>query len=285
MAEKIDGKAIAAKIRGEISESVNKLKKEKGINPKLAVVLVGDDPASQTYVKMKEKACREVGVEEETYRMPKVTKEEAVLKKVRELNSNKGIHGILVQLPLPEQISPAKALKEVSPEKDVDGLHIENMGKLLRGEEPYFMPCTPSGIMELIKSTDREIKGAEVVVVGRSNIVGKPIALMLLAEHATVTICHSRTKDLGAVCRRADILIAAVGKPKIIKGDMIKHGAVIIDVGVNRTEEGLVGDVDYEEAQKKCSYITPVPGGVGPMTIAMLLKNTLTSAERSAKGH
>lgn len=282
LANIIDGKAIARRIREEVKENVQQLIKNTGITPKLSVVLAGENPASQTYVRMKEKACIEAGINEKTYKLPASVKEEKLIKEVRGLNSDPTVHGILVQLPLPKGINPSKVLAEVSPQKDVDGLHTENMGRLLRGEEPYFLPCTPSGIIELILSTGIEIKGSEVVVVGRSNIVGKPIALMLLSRHATVTICHSRTKDLASVCRRADILVAAVGRPKMIKGDMIKEGAVVIDVGVNRTEEGLVGDVDFNEAKKKAAYITPVPGGVGPMTIAMLLKNTFISAERSA---
>ena len=281
MGQIIDGKSIAKKIREEVALGVAKIKTEKGITPKLCVVLVGEDPASLVYVGNKEKACAEVGMLGETRRIPSSIKGKELIDIIRTLNNDRSIHGILVQLPLPKGSSAEEAVNEISPEKDVDGLHPLNMGKLLKGERPLFLPCTPQGIMELILSTGAEIKGKEVVVVGRSNIVGKPIALLLLQEHATVTICHSRTKDLGAVTRRADILVASVGSPRIIRGDMVKPGAVVIDVGMNRIEGKLVGDVDYEGVKDKASFITPVPGGVGPMTIAMLLKNTLNAAGAS----
>ena len=280
MAEIIDGKAIAKRIRGEAAGEVEKLKSISRIPPKLCVVLVGDDPASQIYVRNKEKACAEVGISSETLRNPASIKEEQVIDLVRRLNKDKSVHGILVQLPLPKEIDPVKVLNEISPSKDVDGLHPLNMGKLLRGEDPLFIPCTPQGIIELILSTGTEIKGKEAVVVGRSNIVGKPVSLLLLQRHATLTICHSRTQDLGVVTRRADILVASVGSPRIIHGDMVKEGAVVIDVGVNRVEGKLVGDVDFEEARDKAAFISPVPGGVGTMPIAMLLKNTLLAVQR-----
>jgi methylenetetrahydrofolate dehydrogenase (NADP+)/methenyltetrahydrofolate cyclohydrolase len=281
MAEIIDGKGIAKRIRGEVAVAVEQLKSKKGIRPKLCVVLVGDDPASQIYVRGKEKACAEAGIVSDVHRLPSSIKQKELIELIKSLNKDKSVHGILVQLPLPKGLDPIAALNEISVEKDVDGLHPVNMGKLLRGEDPLFIPCTPQGIMELILSTGTEFKGKEAVVVGRSNIVGKPIALLLLQKHATVTICHSRTRDLGEVCRRADILVASVGSPRIIHGDMFKEGSIVIDVGVNRVEGKLVGDVDFDTAKAKSAYITPVPGGVGPMTIAMLLKNTLKAAKRS----
>lgn len=278
----IDGKMIARTIREKVAQEVAAMKKATGITPKLSVVLVGDDPASKVYVANKEKFGKEAGIETETLRRPQNTSEKDLVRMVKELNQTKDVSGILVQLPLPNGLSEINVLNEIDPGKDVDGLHPMNLGKLLKGEEPAFLPCTPTGIMELILSTGIEIKGKEAVVVGRSNIVGKPIAIMLLQKHATVTICHSRTEDLPGVCRRADILVAAVGKPKMIKSDWIKKGAVVIDVGMNRLETGLVGDVDFEGVREKASYITPVPGGVGPMTIAMLLRNTAISAARSS---
>lgn len=281
MSQIIDGKAIAKSIREEVRVGVEKLKGKTGIAPKLSVILIGDDPSSQIYVRNKEKAGEEVGIATDTHRIPASIKENQVIDLIRKLNSDKSVHGILVQLPLPENLNAEKIIEEVLPEKDVDGLHPLNLGRLLKGENPLFIPCTPQGIMELILSTGVEIKGKEAVVVGRSNIVGKPVAILLLQSHATVTICHSRTKDLGEVTRRADILVAAVGSPKIINGNMVKEGALVIDVGVNRVGEKLIGDVDFEAVKEKAAYITPVPGGVGPMTIAMLLKNTLLAAERT----
>ena len=284
MGQIIDGKAIAKKIREEVSEKIAQLKEKNGITPKLCVVLVGDDPASQIYVRNKEKACAEVGINSEIRCLASSTKQQELVDLVRSLNGDKTVHGILVQLPLPKGLDARAVLDEVSAEKDVDGLHPLNMGKLLKGEAPLFVPCTPQGIIELILSTGLEIKGKEAVVVGRSNIVGKPTALLLLQRHATVTLCHSRTRDLGEVTRRADILVASVGSPRIIHGDMVKQGAVVIDVGVNRVEGKLVGDVDFEAAKGKAAYITPVPGGVGPMTIAMLMKNTLLAAKQVSEG-
>jgi len=283
MARIIDGKGIAKGVREQVARGVSKLKEKKGVVPKLCVVLAGDDPASQVYVRGKEKACAEAGIASEVRRLSPSVSQKELNNVVRSLNEDLGVHGVLVQLPLPAGLDPISALNQISPEKDVDGLHPLNMGKLLRGEDPMFIPCTPQGIMELILSTGIEIKGKEAVVVGRSNIVGKPVALLLLQKHATVTICHSRTRDLGAVVRRAEILVASVGSPRLVHGDMVRPGAVVIDVGVNRVEGKLVGDVDYESAKDRASFLTPVPGGVGPMTIAMLLRNTLAAARRAAK--
>lgn len=275
----IDGKAVSKLLRKEITEGVERIKAEKGITPGLAVVLVGDDPASQTYVRNKEKSCIKVGMHSEVHRLPAETSEEELLKLVDQLNKDPKLHGILVQLPLPRHIDENKIIEAIDPAKDVDGFHPVNAGRLLIGQDS-FLPCTPFGIMELLKQENVELKGKHAVVVGRSNIVGKPIALLLLQEHATVTICHSRTADLGAMTRQADVLVVAVGRPNFITGDMIKPGAVVIDVGINRVEDGLVGDVDYESAKEVAGKITPVPGGVGPMTITMLLRNTLLAAER-----
>ncbi len=278
MGQIIDGKGIAKGFRDQVAEGVKKLKAGRGVVPKLSVVLVGDDPGSQVYVRNKEKACADVGMLSEVHRFEGTIGQKELVALVRRLNNDKSVHGVLVQLPLPKNLDSVEVLNEISPAKDVDGLHPLNMGKLLRGEGPLFVPCTPQGIVELILSTGEEFKGKEAVVVGRSNIVGKPVALLLLQRHATVTICHSRTRDLGEVTRRADILVAAVGSPRIIHGDMVKGGAVVIDVGTNRVESKLVGDVDFDAVRDKASFITPVPGGVGPMTIAMLLKNTLAAA-------
>lgn len=278
MAAIIDGKSIANKIRAGVKEEVKKLKEKEGVTPKLAVVLAGDNPASQIYVRNKEKACAEVGISSDVRRIPPSIKEKELIDIVKQLNKDKSVHGILMQLPLPEGLSDKNVLNEIYPEKDVDGLHPLNMGKLLKGESPRFIPCTPQGIIELILSTGVTMKGTNAVVVGRSNIVGKPISILLLQNHATVTICHSRTKDLGEETRRADILVAAVGSPEIIKEDMIKEGAVVIDVGTNRVGDKLIGDVDFNGAKERAGFISPVPGGVGPMTIAMLLKNTLIAA-------
>ncbi len=276
----IDGKLIAKSIREEIKKKTEELIRQHGIQPGLAAVIVGDNPASRVYVNSKRKACAEVGIYSEEHALPKEMAQEDLLKLINQLNSNPKIHGILVQLPLPKQIDEKTIINSVSPYKDVDGFHSLNVGNLLLGS-PTFIACTPLGIMKLIQSTGVEIKGKHAVVVGRSNIVGKPVAILLLAEHATLTICHSRTHDLAAVCRQADILVAAIGKPKMITGDMIKPGAVVIDVGINRVNDKLVGDVDFDSAAQVAGFLTPVPGGVGPMTIAMLLQNTLTSAMQS----
>ncbi len=281
MARIIDGKKIAAKIRVEIAEGVQELKKKR-ITPGLAVVLVGDDPASRVYVSMKEKACAEAGIFSDEYKLPAETSEKKLLALVEKLNNDRKIHGILVQLPLPPQIDTEKVLEAISPFKDVDGFHPYNVGRLSVGK-PLFKPCTPYGVMVMLKEEGVELSGKEVVVIGRSNIVGKPVAMMCLAENATVTVCHSRTKDLPSVVGRGDVVIAAVGKPEMIRGEWLKEGAVVIDVGVNRTgEKKLVGDVDFAGASARASAITPVPGGVGPMTITMLLHNTLESARRSS---
>jgi methylenetetrahydrofolate dehydrogenase (NADP+)/methenyltetrahydrofolate cyclohydrolase len=278
MAAVIDGNKIAQNIRNEVRQSALEFKEKTGIVPGLAVVLVGKDPASQVYVGKKAKACAEVGFLSREYKLPAETSEAKLLSLINDLNKDHLIHGILVQLPLPKQISTDKIIAAIDPHKDVDGFHPYNVGGLVTGS-PLFIPCTPRGIMELIARTGIALSGKEAVVVGRSNIVGKPIALLLLAQHATVTICHSRTKDLPSVTRRADVLIAAIGKPQMIKANMVKEGAVVIDVGVNRLENGkLAGDVDFNEVAPKASFITPVPGGVGPMTIAMLMKNTLDAA-------
>jgi len=277
----IDGKAIAAKIRNEVKQEVKDLQ-ERGLTPGLAVVLVGDDPASQIYVRMKEKACDETGIYSEKHVMPAETTQQALLAKIRELNEDDAIHGILVQLPLPGQLDESEVIHSISVQKDVDGFHPVNVGKVFAGEDG-FAPCTPAGIMELIRSTGVDPTGKRAVVVGRSNIVGKPVAVLLLAANATVTICHSRTQNLAGECRNADILVAAVGRPEMIKGDWVKPGAVVIDVGINRTDSGLVGDVDFDEAISNAAHITPVPGGVGPMTIAMLMKNTVRAARMQAK--
>ena len=281
MAVIIDGNKIAQEIRHEVRKQALALKEKTGIVPGLAVILVGEDPASQVYVGRKAKACAEVGFLSREYKLSADTSEAKLLNIISELNGDQTIHGILVQLPLPQHIHTDKIIAAIDPQKDVDGFHPYNMGELVAGN-PLYVPCTPRGIMELIRYTGIELTGKEAVVVGRSNIVGKPIALLLLAQHATVTICHSRTKDLPAVTRRADVLIAAVGKAEMIKAGMVKEGAVVIDVGMNRLENGkLAGDVAFDEVAARTSYITPVPGGVGPMTIAMLMKNTLEAARKS----
>ena len=278
MAIIIDGKKISAEIRNEIKADVIALKSRSGIVPGLAVILVGDDPASKIYVRRKGDACAEVGFLSREFRMAADTTQEQLLDQIRSLNTDSTIHGILVQLPLPKQINPDAVIEAISPEKDVDGLHPANVGRLVTGR-PAHRSCTPFGIMELLDRSGIEIAGKEAVIVGRSNLVGKPMALMLLARHATVTVCHTKTKNLADVTRRADILIAAAGRAEMIKGDMVKEGAVVIDVGTNRMPDGkLVGDVAYSEVSPKVSHITPVPGGVGPMTIAMLLRNTLNAA-------
>lgn len=280
-AQIIDGKAIAAKVRQRIGDTVTTLK-QQGITPGLAVVLVGDDPASRVYVGMKKKMCVELGMYSADHELPATTSEQALLELIQELNRDPRVHGILVQLPLPDHIDTDKVLEAISPDKDADGFHPYNVGRLAIGK-PTFQPCTPYGVMVMLDEIGYDLKGKEVVVVGRSNIVGKPVALMCLSRHATVTICHSRTKDLPDVVRRADVVIAAVGKAEMVKGDWIKPGAVVIDVGINRVgEKKLVGDVEYAAAAERASAITPVPGGVGPMTIAMLLQNTLESAQRAA---
>jgi len=282
MAEIIDGKAIAAKMREGIKKDTAELAVQ-GVTPGLAVVLVGEDPASRVYVSMKEKACADCGIFSDEHKLSADTSEEDLLGLIAQLNADSRIDGILVQLPLPAHIDENKVLEAISPAKDADGFHPYNVGRLATGN-PVFQPCTPFGVMKMLEETRVDLKGKNVVVVGRSNIVGKPVALMCLAAHATVTICHSRTVDLPSKVAAADVVIAAVGIPEMIKGDWIKEGAVVIDVGVNRVgEKKLVGDVEFEAACKRASAITPVPGGVGPMTITMLLYNTLESAKRRAK--
>ena len=278
MAILIDGKAVTAKVREEIKNERDAFEKETGIKPGLAVIIVGDDPASQVYVRNKGKACEEVGFYSEIHRLPAETTEEELLALVHSLNENEKIHGILVQSPLPKHLDEALIVNNIRYEKDVDAFHPVNVGKIMIGDY-NFLPCTPAGVMELLKAYDIDVTGKEVAVVGRSNIVGKPQAMLMLHANATVTICHSRTKNLKEVLNRADVVVMAIGKAKFLKADMIKEGAVVIDVGMNRDENGkLCGDVDFDECEKKASYITPVPGGVGPMTITMLMKNTLTAA-------
>ncbi|MGI6253090.1 MAG: bifunctional methylenetetrahydrofolate dehydrogenase/methenyltetrahydrofolate cyclohydrolase FolD [Aminivibrio sp.] len=275
----IDGRKISAEIRASIKQETALLK-EKGVVPGLAVVLVGDDPASKVYVGQKEKGCLEAGFASFLHKLPASATQEELLSLIDQLNRDGAVHGILVQLPLPPQIDSDTVLAAIKPEKDVDGFHPVNMGRLVAGL-PASEPCTPKGIMRLLRSTGIPLSGKNAVVIGRSNIVGKPVALMLLAESATVTVCHSRTEDLAGHIRRADILVVAVGRPRFVTADMVKEGAVVIDVGINRLDEGLVGDVDYGPVSEKASWITPVPGGVGPMTIAMLLENTLEQAKKT----
>lgn len=274
MSKIINGSEISKQIRKELKEEVGSLYEKYNKRPGLAVVIVGDDPASHSYVNMKHKACNKIGVHSELHKMPESSSQEEVLEKVKELNEDENINGILVQVPLPKGIDENLINANIKPEKDVDGFHAMNMGNLTLGT-PVYEPCTPLGIMELIDKTGIDLEGKKAVVVGRSNILGKPLSIMLLNKSATVTVCHSRTKDLKKETLEADILIAAVGKPKMITEDMIKPGTVVIDAGTSKVDGVLVGDVDYEKVYEKSSYITPVPGGVGPMTIAMLLKNTI----------
>jgi len=286
----IDGKAIAAELRQEVAQGVEALLAEGKTRPGLATVLVGDNPASHTYVRAKHKACKEAGIESFAYQLPATASQDEVEELVDRLNKDSTVHGILVQLPLPSGLDEEAILRKISIEKDVDGFHPINIGRLAqKGRAPLFVPCTPAGTIVLLKKAGAILEGANAVVVGRSNIVGMPAALLLVKENATVTICHSRTKDLADVCRQADVLIAAIGRPEMIKGDWIKPGAYVIDVGVNRVDDPsrkrgyrLVGDVAFEEALEVAGAITPVPGGVGPMTIAGLLRNTLRSAQRDA---
>jgi methylenetetrahydrofolate dehydrogenase (NADP+) / methenyltetrahydrofolate cyclohydrolase len=279
MAQIIDGKEVSQHIRGEVAKGVAEFVEKSGITPGLAAVLVGENPASEIYVRNKRKACTEAGIYSQEHKLPAETTEEELLSLVGNLNIDNNIHGILIQLPLPDHINETKVLRAVSPDKDVDGFHPCNVGLLVEGN-PRFISCTPHGIIKMLEYYNIDINGKEAVVVGRSNIVGKPVAMLLLHRHATVTLCHSRTRDLAEVTRRADILVAAIGRANFITADMVKHGAVVIDVGINRNKEGkLTGDVDFQAVQEKASYITPVPGGVGPMTISMLLWNTLESAK------
>lgn len=277
MAKILSGKTVSERIKEELKLEVKKLNSQ-GIFPGLAVVIVGDDPASRVYVNSKKKACEEIGIYSEEYALPVETTEEELLGLIEKLNTSEKVCGILVQLPLPKHINEETIINAISPKKDVDAFHPANVGKIMIGNYD-FLPCTPAGVMELIKESGIDVSGKECVIVGRSNIVGKPQAMLLLHANGTVTICHSRTKDLAQKTKNANILVAAVGIPNFIKGDMIKEGAVVIDVGINRLEnKKLVGDVDFESAEKVAGAITPVPGGVGPMTIAMLMKNTLKAA-------
>ena len=288
-AQLIDGKAIAATIRGEIKAEVDEMRAKTGKVPGLAAVLVGDRKDSQTYVRMKKRACEEVGITSFGYDLPGDISQEELLKVVQELNENPDVHGILVQLPLPKHINEEEVLAAISIEKDVDGFHPLNIGRLsMKGRDPLFVPCTPKGVIELLDRSGVTIEGKNAVVLGRSNIVGLPVAMLLLHRNATLTICHSRTPDIPAVTRNADILIAAVGRAEMVKGDWIKPGATVIDVGVNAVDDPtakkgyrLVGDVDFDSAKAVAGKITPVPGGVGPMTIAMLLRNTMDGAKRA----
>lgn len=281
-AQVIDGKALAQSIRARIAKDVEELNVTHGIRPGLAAVLVGEDPASKLYVKNKKKACDAAGIHVEEHLLPAETSQKDLLQLIEGLNTNPEIHGILVQLPLPKHVETRAIVEAVSPAKDADGFHPYNLGRLVEGT-PVSIPCTPKGIIKMIESTGGVIEGKRAVVVGRSMIVGKPAVLLLIQNHATVTVCHSKTRDLPAVCREAEILVVAMGKAKAITGDMVREGAVVIDVGMNRLDTGVfVGDVAFETAQERAGWISPVPGGVGPMTIAMLLENTLEAAKRAA---
>lgn len=279
MAKIIDGRRIAKEIERELSQKIEDMQ-SKGVRPGLAVILVGDDPASRTYVRSKEKACKRVGIYSRVERKPADISQEQLLELIQELNDDPGIHGILVQLPLPRHIDPQAVIHAIDPRKDVDGFHPFNVGEMFVNQ-PGLWPCTPHGVIEMLDRSGIEIEGQHAVIVGASNIVGKPMATMLLNREATITVCHIKTRDLAHHTRQADILVVAVGKPDLITADMVKEGVVVIDVGINRLADGrLVGDVAFEEVKEKASAITPVPGGVGPMTIAMLLKNTVEAAER-----
>ncbi len=282
MAKLIDGKVISAAVKAEVATEVAKLK-EQGIIPGLAVIIVGEDPASKVYVANKEKACEAIGMASFKYALPENTTEAELLELIKKLNSDSSVNGILCQLPLPRHLNEELIINSIVPEKDVDAFHPHNVGKIMIGNYD-FLPCTPAGIMEMLKYENIDIEGKECVVIGRSNIVGKPMSMLLLHKNGTVTVCHSRTKNLKEVCLRADILVAAVGRANFVTADMVKEGAVVIDVGINRLENGkLCGDVNFAEVEPKASYITPVPGGVGPMTIATLMKNTLTAAKKQNK--
>ena len=282
MAQIIDGKAVSATVKQEVADEAAQLKEEMGLKVGLAVVIVGNNPASRVYVNNKKKACEAVGFQSYEYALEESTTQEQLLDLVNVLNRDTRVNGILVQLPLPKHIDEKAIINAISPEKDVDAFHPINVGKIMIGDYS-FLPCTPAGVMRLIESTGTDITGKQCVVIGRSNIVGKPQAMLLLQKNGTVTICHSKTKNLKEVCLGADILVVAIGRANFVTGDMIKEGAVVIDVGMNRLDNGkLCGDVEFESAEKKASFITPVPGGVGPMTIAMLMKNTLTAAKQQA---
>lgn len=278
MAKIIDGKAISAQMRAEIKEQTAQFVAKHGIRPGLAVIIVGDNAASQVYVRNKRRACEEVGFYSEAYEMPANTTQDELNALVDKLNADDNIHGILCQLPLPSHLDENQVILRIRPDKDVDAFHPYNVGKIMIGDYS-FLPCTPAGVMALLERSGIDVAGKECVVVGRSNIVGKPQAMLLLHKHGTVAVCHSRTRNLSEICRRADVLVAAIGKADFFTADMIKEGAVVIDVGMNRRDDGkLTGDVDFASVEPKASYITPVPGGVGPMTITMLMQNTLTAA-------
>jgi methylenetetrahydrofolate dehydrogenase (NADP+)/methenyltetrahydrofolate cyclohydrolase len=275
----IDGAAVAAEVRERVRQDVARFTSEHGTKPGLATVLVGEDEGSKIYVRRKEEACEEVGMASLHHELPAEATQDELAELLVSLNGDESVHGVLLQLPVPPQIDAAAMLATIDPLKDVDGLNPVNAGLLVQGGDAL-VPCTPAGVLELLRASETELRGACAVVVGRSNLVGKPVASLLLAEDATVTTCHSRTRDLASVCRRADVLVAAVGVPKLVNADMVREGVTVIDVGINRAEEGLVGDVDFEGVRRKARAITPVPGGVGPMTIAMLLSNTVEAARR-----
>lgn len=281
MSKIIDGKVISAAVKQRVKDEVSILK-EKGVSVGLAVIIVGEDPASKIYVSNKKKACEALGITSYEYALPADTSEDALLKLIHKLNGDSSVNGILCQLPLPKSIDEKRVINAISPEKDVDAFHPHNVGRIMIGDYD-FVPCTPAGITEMLSYENIDVTGKECVVIGRSNIVGKPMAMLLLHKNGTVTVCHSKTADLKEICRRADILVAAVGKAKFVTADMVKPGAVVIDVGMNRVDGKLYGDVDFEAVSEKASAITPVPGGVGPMTIAMLMQNTLTAAKRQNK--
>ena len=280
-AQILDGKALAKQIRSELAEQVAEFVKEKSTTPTLAAVLVGSDPASEVYVRNKRRDCEKVGIESQLHELPKETTQEQLLELVGQLNKDDKVHGILVQLPLPAQINTDAVLEAINPEKDVDAFHPQNVGRLVQNR-PVFLPCTPHGVVELLKRNDLPVAGKHVVVIGRSDIVGKPLSVMLAQKgtDATVTVCHSRTADLPAIARQADVLVVAIGRANFVTADMVREGAIVVDVGINRTDDGLVGDVDYEGVSQVASHITPVPGGVGPLTRVMLLVNTLNAANR-----
>lgn len=283
MAHILDGRALAARVREAVRREVESFVSRHGYGPALAAILVGDDPASALYVRNKARAAGEVGIRSETFHLPASTSQARLLELVDQLNQREDVHGILPQLPLPEHLDPEAVFEKLDPRKDVDGLSPYNVGRLALGR-PQLVPCTPLGILELVRSAGVPLKGVRAVVVGRSNLVGKPTALLLLAEHATVTLCHSHTRDLASHTREADVLVAAVGKPRLVTADMVKPGAVVVDVGITREGSRVVGDVDFERVQEVAGWITPVPGGVGPMTVAMLLRNTVHAAQLQREG-
>jgi methylenetetrahydrofolate dehydrogenase (NADP+)/methenyltetrahydrofolate cyclohydrolase len=282
----LDGKQLAQQIRSELSEEIVEFIQNNGVVPCLAAVIVGDDPASEVYVRNKRKACEAVGIDSQLHRLPGDAPTEELLKLISKLNKDNDVHGILVQLPLPRQIDASRVLSAVSPVKDVDAFHPENVGRLVQGR-PRFLPCTPQGVQELLMRSGIDVAGKRVVIIGRSDIVGRPLSIMLSQRgqgaDATVTVCHSRTPDLAAVARSADVLIVAIGQAKFVTSDMVRPGAVVVDVGINRTDNGVVGDVDFESVRSVAGAITPVPGGIGPLTIAMLLRNTLSAAQALEK--